>query len=212
MKETRAEKLQRRLAEMTIYEAPHWEKGEHVAGIDEAGRGPLAGPVVAACVIMPKDDLILGIDDSKKIAEKKREALYDEIIEKAVDYAVCIIDEREIDDINILNAAGKAFIGALNGLKVNPHHVYTDAMELSTPLPCTSVIKGDAKIYTIAAASIVAKVTRDRIMLEYDREYPEYGFARHKGYGTKLHYDALEKYGMLSIHRKTFLKKFLEKQ
>ncbi|HBU13204.1 MAG TPA: ribonuclease HII, partial [Clostridiales bacterium] len=168
--------------------------------------------VVAACVVMPKDNLILGIDDSKKITEKRREALFTQITESAVDYAVCMVDEREIDEVNILNAARKAFMGALTGLNIKPDHVYTDAMALETSLPCTAVIKGDAKIYTVAAASIIAKVTRDRIMLEYDKTYPEYGFARHKGYGTKIHYNALEKYGILSIHRKTFLKKFLEKR
>ncbi|MDL2237271.1 ribonuclease HII [Christensenellaceae bacterium OttesenSCG-928-K19] len=211
MKETREEKLKRRLMEMTEYEKPHWGADEHVAGIDEAGRGPLAGPVVAACVVMPPDDLILGVDDSKKISEKKREMLYDIITEKALDYAVCIIDERVIDEINILNAARRAFLGALNGLTLTPHHVYTDAMELETDFPCTAVVKGDAKIYTIAAASIIAKVTRDRIMAEFDKEYPEYHFAKHKGYGTKAHYEALEKYGVLPIHRKTFLKKILER-
>ncbi|MEG2574495.1 MAG: ribonuclease HII [Christensenella sp.] len=193
---------------MTAYERVHWERGEMVAGIDEVGRGPLAGPVVAACVIMPKDDLILGIDDSKKVSEKRREALYDIIISKAVDYSVSVVDNKVIDDINILNAARKAFENALEGLHVTPDHVYTDAMTIKTDIPYTSLIKGDAKVYTIAAASIVAKVTRDRIMREYDKLYPQYSFAQNKGYGTKAHYEALSAYGMLDIHRRTFLRKF----
>lgn len=195
---------------MTSYERSHWETGDMVAGIDEAGRGPLAGPVVAACVIMPPDDLILGIDDSKKVSEKRREALYDIILKKAVAYSVSIVDNHTIDEINILNAARKAFEGALSSLQVRPHHVYTDAMDIETDIPYTPLIKGDARVYTIAAASIVAKVTRDRIMREYDRQYPEYLFAKHKGYGTKAHYDAIRTYGILDIHRKTFLRKLLQ--
>lgn len=195
---------------MTSYERSHWETGDMVAGIDEAGRGPLAGPVVAACVIMPPDDLILGIDDSKKVSEKRREALYDIILKKAVAYSVSIVDNHTIDEINILNAARKAFEGALSSLKVRPHHVYTDAMDIETDIPYTPLIKGDARVYTIAAASIVAKVTRDRIMREYDRQYPEYLFAKHKGYGTKAHYEAIRTYGILDIHRKTFLRKLLQ--
>ncbi len=207
MSETRAEKLERRLAEMTEYEKPHWERGELVAGIDEAGRGPMAGPVVAACVILPQYDLILGIDDSKKLSEKKREELYEIITEKALDWHACTVGHVAIDEINILNAARNAFEGALNGLKTKPDHIFTDAMEIQTDIPCTSLIKGDIKVYTIAAASIVAKVTRDRIMLEYDKQYPEYGFASHKGYGTKAHYEAIGEHGVLEIHRKSFLRK-----
>lgn len=198
-----------KLNRMTEYERIHWERVEMVAGIDEAGRGPLAGPVVAACVIMPKDDLVLGIDDSKKISEKRREALYDIIREKAVDCSVSVIDHETIDRINILRAARLAFETALRGLKTRPDHVYTDAMDIETDIPCTPLVKGDAKVYTIAAASIVAKVTRDRIMREYDKQYPQYLFAQHKGYGTKAHYDAIREYGILDIHRKTFLRKLL---
>ncbi|MEA5003076.1 MAG: ribonuclease HII [Christensenella sp.] len=206
----REEKQQEKLADMTEYEKLHWAQGQYlIAGIDEVGRGPLAGPVVAACVIMPKDDLILGIDDSKKISEKRREALYELIVEKAVDYSVSVIDNNIIDEINILNAARMAFENALNGLHVRPEHVYTDAMTLNTEIPYTSLIKGDAKVYTIAAASILAKVTRDNMMREYDAQYPQYGFARHKGYGTQAHYDAIREHGILEIHRKTFLKKIL---
>ena len=195
---------------MTSYERPHWERGELVAGIDEAGRGPLAGPVVAACVIMPPNDLILGIDDSKKVSEKRREELYDIILKKAVDCSVSIVDNHVIDEINILNAARRAVENALCGLKTHPQHVYTDAMDIRTDIPCTPLIKGDARLYTIASASIVAKVTRDRIMREYDGQYPEYLFAKHKGYGTKAHYDAIRTYGILDIHRKTFLRKLLQ--
>ena len=195
---------------MTSYERIHWEHGELVAGIEEAGRGPLAGPVVAACVIMPCDDLILGIDDSKKVSEKRREALYDIILKKAVGYSISVVDNRVIDEVNILNATRKAFENALRGLEIRPQHVYTDAMAIETDIPYTPLIKGDAKVYTIAAASIVAKVTRDRIMREYDKQYPEYLFAKHKGYGTKAHYDAIRTYGILDIHRKTFLRKLIQ--
>ncbi|MGI6152392.1 MAG: ribonuclease HII [Christensenellaceae bacterium] len=206
----REEKQKQKLYEMTAYERAHWERGEdRIAGIDEAGRGPLAGPVVAACVIMPKDDLVLGIDDSKKIGEKKREELYGVICEKAICYNIYIVDHMEIDRINILNAAKKAFLGALDGLPQAPGHVYTDAMPLDTDMPHTPVVKGDSKIYTVAAASILAKVTRDRLMREYDAQYPGYGFAQHKGYGTKAHYEAIEKLGVTEIHRRTFLKKIL---
>jgi len=207
----REQKQRERLLLMTEYERRHWEAGEtFVAGLDEAGRGPLAGPVVAACVIMPHDDLVLGINDSKQIAEKRREELYALIVEKAVEWNVGVVDEKEIDRINILNAAHKAFLGALAGMKTRPHHVYTDAMALEPEIPHTPVIKGDQKLYTIAAASIVAKVTRDAIMREYDKVYPEYGFAQHKGYGTRQHYEAIHKFGVLDIHRKTFLKKILD--
>lgn len=205
----REEAQREKLEIMTAYEREHWARGECVAGIDEAGRGPLAGPVVAACIVMPPDDLILGIDDSKKLSEKRREALYDVILEKAVDYSVSIVDNRVIDEINILQAARRAFEQSLSGLKTPPNHVYTDAMEMKTSVPFTSLIKGDAKVYTIAAASIIAKVTRDRIMREYDEQYPQYSFAKHKGYETKAHYDAIRAYGILDIHRKTFLRKFL---
>ena len=206
----REEKQREKLFLMTEYEKQHWQRKEYlIAGLDEAGRGPLAGPVVAACVIMPHDDLILGIDDSKKLSEKRREFLYDLILEKAVDYSIGVIDNKTIDEINILNAARKAFQMALDGLVVRPDFVYTDAMRIQTDLPYLSLVKGDAKVYTIAAASIVAKVTRDRMMLEYDKKYPEYYFAKHKGYGTKLHYEAIQKYGILEIHRRSFLKKIL---
>lgn len=203
----REEKQRALLEQMTEYEKKHWaNREEFIAGMDEAGRGPLAGPVVAACVIMPKDDLILGINDSKKLAEKKRNELYEKIIEKALDYQICIVDEKEIDRINILNATKQAFQKALEGMKIVPQHIYTDAMELNTEIPYTSLVKADQKVYTVAAASILAKVTRDRMMLGYHEKYPEYSFNSNKGYGTKAHYEAIAQYGILDIHRKTFLK------
>lgn len=205
----RQQKLLEKLEMMTEYEKAHWERGElFVAGVDEAGRGPLAGPVVAACAIMPKDRLIVGIDDSKRLSEKRREELYAEIIDTCIDYGVCMIENEEIDEINILNAAKKAFVGALAELRKTPDHIYTDAMTLEIEAPHTAVIKGDSKIYTIAAASIIAKVTRDRLMAKYEEEYPGYGFISHKGYGTKAHYEALDRYGVTPIHRQSFLKKY----
>lgn len=208
----REQQKMQKLQYMTELEREHWEAGQtHIAGIDEAGRGPLAGPVVAACVVMPQDNLILGIDDSKKLTEKKREQLYDEIINTCVGYSVGIVDHTTIDEINILNATRKAFMDALGGITCSVDHLYTDAMPLETECPCTSLIKGDARMYTIAAASIIAKVTRDRIMLEYAKKYPEYRFEAHKGYGTKAHYAAIEQHGVLDIHRRSFLKKVLQK-
>ncbi len=201
-----------KLQYMTELEREHWDIGEDlIAGMDEAGRGPLAGPVVVACVIMPKDDLISGVDDSKKLTEKRREELFEAIMEKCIAYSVGMASHDMIDEINILNATRKAFMDALVGMEVQPTHVYTDAMPLDCDIPCTSLVKGDARMYTIAAASIIAKVTRDRILCEYAQEYPQYGFEKHKGYGTKQHYEAIEKYGVLSIHRRSFLKRVLEK-
>lgn len=200
-----------KLQYMTELEREHWDAGEdHIAGMDEAGRGPLAGPVVAACVIMPKDDLILGIDDSKKLTEKRREEMYPVIIEKCIAYAVGVVDSQTIDEINILNATRRAFMTALEGMEVRPQFVYTDSMPLSGDIPCTSLTKGDARMYTIAAASIIAKVTRDRMMREYAQQYPNYGLEQHKGYGTKAHYAAIEQHGLLDIHRRSFLKKLLQ--
>ncbi len=208
----REEKLQARLDEMTVIEKAHWNAGErYIAGLDEVGRGPLAGPVVVACVIMPPDRLVMGVDDSKKLSEKRRGKLYEQIVEVAIDYSVCCVDEKQIDEINILNATKQAFYGALAGMRVAPDHVYTDAMPMEIDMPCHPVVKGDSKIYSVAAASIVAKVTRDRIMQEYDEQYPGYQFAQHKGYGTKAHYEAIAQHGILDIHRKSFLKKILER-
>ncbi len=205
----REKKQRMKLRELTYVERAHWLKGEYlIAGIDEAGRGPLAGPVVAACVIMPREGLIMGVNDSKQLTEKQRGELYCLIAERAVEYKTGIVWQDEIDDINILNAARKAFMLALGAMETRPDHVYTDSMELNTDLPYTSMVKADTKVYAVAAASIIAKVTRDNIMREYGEKYPEYAFESHKGYGTKAHYEAIKKYGVLEIHRKSFLKNF----
>lgn len=178
-----------------------------IAGIDEAGRGPLAGPVVVAGVIMPLDDIIEGINDSKKLSEKKREKLFEQIMAKAIDVQVAILDNEQIDQLNILNATKLGMIQCINGFsKVD--HVLIDAVKLDTPVPTTSIIHGDALSYSIAAASIVAKVTRDRMMLDFANQYPQYNFAKHKGYGTKEHITLLKEYGPCPIHRKTFIKNF----
>lgn len=185
-------------------------KGKRIAGIDEAGRGPLAGPVVCACVIMPLDEdkLIDGINDSKKLTEKKREELYDKIKERAIAYSIVEVDERTIDRINILNATKLGMKRALDGLKVKPDIVLIDAVKLDTNLPQDNIIKGDAKSYNIASASILAKVYRDRLMKELSEKYPQYNFAKHKGYGTKEHIENLKKYGKCELHRETFIKNF----
>ena len=184
---------------------------KNICGIDEAGRGPLAGPVVIAGVIMPEDSMIEGVNDSKKVSEKKREILYDKIIEGAISYSVAIIGQEEIDEINILNATKKGLTNVVGGLDVRPDLIIVDALEhIDTKgIPYESIIKGDAKCYSIAAASILAKVTRDRIMREWDLVYPQYGFAKHKGYGTAFHIQAIKEYGLCPIHRKSFTKKFL---
>jgi len=181
---------------------------KYICGIDEAGRGPLAGPVVVGAVVMPKDSMIEGVNDSKKISEKKREKLYDLIINEAVSYAVGIIDNKKIDDINILNATKLALTESLKGLTVKPDVIMVDALTKIDTLgiPYISVIKGDAKVYSIAAASIIAKVTRDRMMYEWDNIYPVYGFAKHKGYGTAFHIQAIRENGICTIHRKSFVK------
>ena len=183
-----------------------------IAGMDEAGRGPLAGPVVAAAVIMPLDDVIPGVDDSKKLTEKKREQLFDEIIKKAVAYKICAVDEKVIDEINILNATKKAMTGCVTGLSVRPDIVLIDAVKLPLDVPTKSIIKGDALSYSIGAASILAKVYRDRLMREYDALYPWYGFAQNKGYGTKDHIDALRSVGPSPIHRRSFITHFVDNE
>lgn len=180
-----------------------------IAGIDEAGRGPLAGPVVSACVIMPLDDIILGVDDSKKISAKKRELLYNQIIDKAIDYSISIINNETIDEINILNATKKSMLECIDKLSIKPDIVFIDAVKLDTKYEILPIIHGDALSYSIAAASIIAKVTRDRIMEEYDKEYPCYLFSKHKGYGTKQHIEKLKEFGPSPIHRKTFIKNFV---
>ena len=182
-----------------------------LAGVDEAGRGPLAGPVFAAAVILPEGCVMEGVNDSKKLSEKRREELFDIITEKAVAWAVASEDEKVIDEINIRNATYKAMNKAVNALSVRPEHVIIDGDAVKDMRrPHTCVIKGDAKSLSIAAASILAKVSRDRYLKELDKKYPEYQFAKHKGYGTKLHYEMIEKYGISPVHRKSFLKKILE--
>ena len=180
-----------------------------ICGIDEAGRGPLAGPVYAAAVILPLGLEIEGLNDSKKISEKKREQLFDVICEKAVDYSIGIATEQEIDEINILNATFLAMHRAVEGLKTKPDYALIDGNQYPK-IPFVmeeTVVKGDAKSMSIAAASILAKVSRDRFMLKKAEEYPQYQFEKHKGYGTKLHYEMLKEYGPSPIHRMTFLKK-----
>lgn len=184
---------------------------KYIAGIDEAGRGPLAGPVVVASVIMPEDSMIEGVNDSKKVSEKKREKLYDLILEEAISYSVAIIGQDEIDEINILNATKKGLTICVNELDVKPNLIIVDALNKidTNGIPYESIIKGDAKCYSIAAASIIAKVTRDRIMREWDLVYPQYGFAGHKGYGTAKHIQAIKEYGLCPIHRRSFTKNFI---
>lgn len=175
-----------------------------IAGIDEVGRGPLVGPVVTAAVILPKDFYDERINDSKKLTEKKRELLYDVIMENALSVGIGISSPEVIDEINILNATKKAMIEAINNLSIKPEHLLIDAVKLDIDIPQTSIIKGDAKSQSIASASIIAKVTRDRMMVELDKKYPMYDFKHNKGYGTKKHIEALYKYGPLKEHRKSF--------
>ena len=163
-----------------------------IAGIDEAGRGPLAGPVVVASVIMPLDNVIDGINDSKKVAEKKRETLYEKIIETALAYDIEVVDENTIDEINILNATKLGMKNCVSKLKIKPDLVLIDAVKIDADIETVAIIKGDAKSYSIAAASILAKVYRDNLMREHDKQYPQYDFAKHKGYGTKAHIDAIK--------------------
>ncbi|MCC8073280.1 MAG: ribonuclease HII [Clostridiales bacterium] len=186
---------------------------EVICGIDEAGRGPLAGPVYAAAVILPKGHIIDGVDDSKKISEKKREILFDKIVNECVCYGVGTATEREIDEINILQATFLAMQRAFNSLAVKPDIALIDGNKKpGLPVEEWDIVKGDAKSANIAAASIIAKVSRDRYMLEMAERYPQYQFEKHKGYGTKLHYEMIEKYGISPIHRKTFLKKILNNE
>lgn len=182
-----------------------------ICGVDEAGRGPLAGPVCAAAVILPTDAEIEGLNDSKKISEKKRELLYDVICEKAIAYCISFGTLEEIEALNILEATFLAMNRSIDGLKIKPDYVLIDGNK--TPkdikIPCEAIVKGDAKSASIAAASILAKVTRDRLLLEYDKQYPEYNFKKHKGYGTKEHTELILKHGPSPIHRLSFLKKLL---
>jgi len=194
------------------YENTAYEKGYNlVCGVDEAGRGPLAGPVCAAAVVLPKGLILEGVDDSKKLTEKKREALFDVITEQALDWSVAFATVEEIEEINILNAAMLAMKRAVEGLK-NPVDFAIIDGNRKPPLEidCEAVVKGDAKSMSVAAASILAKVSRDRILRQYAVDYPQYGFEKHKGYGTKVHVEALKKYGPCEVHRPSFLKKILK--
>lgn len=186
------------------------DKVKYIAGVDEVGRGPLAGPVVCCAAIMPLDDenVIDGVDDSKKVSAKKREALYETLKSKAIAYKICRVEPEEIDEINILEATKKCMRMCVDGLEVKPDLVLADALKLDLPVKSVPIIKGDMKSYTIGAASIIAKVYRDRLMNEYDEIYPEYGFKDNKGYGTKRHIDALKEIGECPIHRRTFIKNF----
>ncbi len=195
-----------RIEALYAYEYAARDEGARmVAGVDEAGRGPLAGPVVTAAVILPFGLFLPGLNDSKKVSAKKRELLYDEIMEKVVAVHVSIVDAATIDRVNIYQATMNGMYEAILSLEPKPDKVLIDAVELAKlPMPSLSIIKGDAKSASIAAASILAKVTRDRLMMQYDAEYPQYGFAQHKGYGTAQHIAALRKYGPCPIHRRSF--------
>ena len=188
--------------------ALHSEGYTLICGVDEAGRGPLAGPVCAAACVLPAGLVIEGLNDSKKLSEKRREALYDQITAQALAWAVCLVDEKVIDEINILQATYRAMRGAVEGLTLRPDLCLVDGnRDPGLGLPTRTVVKGDATCASVAAASILAKVTRDRLMLEYDKTYPGYGFAVHKGYGTKAHYAAVAELGLCPIHRRSFFKK-----
>lgn len=206
------EKEIERLTNLKQIEEKLYKNGVNlICGIDEAGRGPLAGPVVVASVVLPKDSMIEGVNDSKKISEKKREKVYERIIEEAISYGIGIVDQKEIDQINILNATKKGLTNSLEELSVKPDIILVDALTKINTLgiPYQSIIKGDAKSYSIAAASIIAKVTRDRIMRQWDEVYPVYGFAGHKGYGTAKHIQAIKENGICPLHRRSFVKNFI---
>lgn len=197
------------------YEKELYSKGiKYIGGVDEVGRGPLIGPVVAACVILPQDFVLEGLTDSKKLSEKKRELFYDYIVEHALAYGIGIVGPEEIDEINIYEASKKAMMMAIEKAKeqVDLEHVLIDAMKLELDIPSTSIIKGDSLSISIAAASVIAKVTRDRMMYELDKKYPEYEFGKHKGYPTKKHIEAIKKYGLIEGYRKSYgpIKEVLE--
>ena len=217
-KQEREQFLREKLQTMQVYERDLRAAGKRcIAGVDEVGRGPLAGPVVAACVVLPEDFDVLGVDDSKKLSEKKREQLYDAILSEALAYGIGMQDNASIDEINILEATKEAMRCAIieaeqrlrekTGCGID--HILIDALTLrEIAIPQTGIIKGDSASLSIAAASILAKVTRDRMMVEYDSIYPGYAFAKNKGYGTKAHYEGLQAQGITPIHRRSFLKNF----
>ncbi|MDM5156024.1 ribonuclease HII [Bacillus sp. DX1.1] len=200
-----AEKEREQFIVMSKFERALRKKGiSYIAGIDEVGRGPLAGPVVAAAVVLPDDFYMPGLNDSKKLSEAKRERFYEEIQEHALAIGIGIIPPQVIDEINIYQATKRAMLDAIANLSCTPEHLLIDAMKLPTPISQTSIIKGDAKSISISAASVIAKVTRDRMMKELGKQYPQYGFEQHMGYGTKQHLQAIETHGVLEEHRKTF--------
>ncbi len=212
MKEDKEKKLHEKLAlELERLKTMQEFEGKYkaytyIAGVDEVGRGPLAGPVVAACVILDRNKQILYLNDSKKLSEKKREGLYTEICESAVAYGIGVVSPARIDEINILNATYEAMRAAISNLKLKPDILLNDAVHIpKVDIKQVSIIKGDAKSVSIAAASIVAKVSRDRLMVEYDSLYPEYKFAKNKGYGTKEHIAAIKEHGLCPIHRRSFV-------
>lgn len=218
-KQERQEMLKEKLQTMQVYERQLRAGGiRYIAGVDEVGRGPLAGPVVTACVVLPEEFDVLGVDDSKKLSEKKREELYDKILSKAVACGIGMCDNHVIDEINILEATKKAMTEAVMNADAmlrekcgsGIEHILIDALTLrGVEIPQTGLIKGDANSLSIAAASIIAKVTRDRMMTEYAKEYPYYAFESNKGYGTKAHYQGIAEHGITDIHRKSFLKNIL---
>lgn len=207
------EKEKLRIEHMLEIETDLINKGyQYIAGVDEAGRGPLCGPVVVASVILPHNIDIEGINDSKKLTDKKRELLYDKIIEKAISYNIQIIDIDKIEELNILGATKYGMVNSVNNLNIKPNYVLIDGnQKINIDIPFSTVVSGDAKSLSIAAASILAKVTRDRLLIELDEKYPLYGFKKHKGYGTKMHVEAILKYGLTDIHRPSFCKKILDK-
>jgi ribonuclease HII len=194
-----------------FYESKYYNSGiKNICGIDEAGRGPLAGPVYAAAVILHKNQMIEGVNDSKKLSPEKREILYDIIIKDCLDYGIAFAKEEEIDEINIHKASCLAMVRAVCNLKIAPEFILVDGNFVPEfGIPAVSIIKGDNLSASIAAASILAKVSRDRFMISMSKKYPEYNFERHKGYGTKMHFNAIEKHGICEIHRKSFLKKYI---
>ena len=202
------------MEDLYIYEKELINKGiKLIGGIDEVGRGPLVGPVVACCCILPLNYKLDGLTDSKKLTPKKRDKFYDILIHDSISYGIGVIDEKVIDEINIYEATKLAMLDAIKNLKIKPEHLLIDAMKLNTNIPSTSIIKGDSKSLSIAAASVIAKVTRDRMMLELDKKYPMYDFKHNMGYPTKKHLEAIKEFGIIEEHRKTYgpVKDYIER-